>query len=86
MHQTTRIIRRYGNRRLYDFGISRYITLREVYALTRKGIPLKVVDGARRDITREVLLQVLLEQEKAGAPRVTREQLVRLVRSGKRTP
>ena len=83
MREPLRLVKRYNNRRLYDFGLCRYITLRDVRALVLKGIAFKAVDTTGRNITREVLLQTLIEREKAGKPSVSEAQLLRLVRSGK---
>jgi polyhydroxyalkanoate synthesis repressor PhaR len=83
MPESPRLVKRYNNRRLYDFGLCRYVTLRDVRALAVKGTAFKAVDTAGRNITREVLLQVLLEREKAGKPSVNEAQLLRLVRSGR---
>ena len=83
MREPLRLVKRYNNRRLYDFGLCRYITLRDVRALVQKGIAFKAVDTTGRNITREVLLQTLIEREKAGKPSVNEAQLLRLVRSGK---
>lgn len=86
MRESLRLVKRYNNRRLYDFGLCRYVTLRDVRALVVKGIAFKAVDTAGRNITREVLLQTLIEREKAGKPTVAEDQLLRLIRAseGKR--
>lgn len=86
MPEPLRLVKRYNNRRLYDFGVCRYITLRDVRALVLKRVAFKAVDTTGRNITREVLLQTLLEREKAGKPTVGEDQLLRLVRAadGKR--
>jgi polyhydroxyalkanoate synthesis repressor PhaR len=56
------LIRKYGNRRLYDTQASRYINLDDLAALVRGGEEVKVVDAkTEEDLTREVLLQVILE-------------------------
>lgn len=78
-----RIIRKYDNRRLYDTGESRYITLADIRALVLKGVDFLAVDKARKDVTREVLLQVIVERERAGKPAVSRDHLIRLIRSGR---
>ncbi len=55
-------IKKYGNRRLYSMKESRYITLSEVENLVKDGQPVKVIDASNdRDITSEILTQILLE-------------------------
>lgn len=57
-----RIIKKYGNRRLYDTEASAYINLDELAALIRQGEEVQVVDAKLgEDLTREVLLQVIIE-------------------------
>ena len=62
-----RILKKYGNRRLYDTGASRYVNLVEVAAIVRAGEDLRVEDvrdGA--DLTCVTLLQALLEDGDAA--------------------
>lgn len=60
------LIKKYGNRRLYDTTQSRYITLDDLAAIIRSGASIKVVEAStERDITRQVLTQVILEQQEA---------------------
>jgi polyhydroxyalkanoate synthesis repressor PhaR len=60
------LIKKYGNRRLYDTTQSRYITLDDLAAIIRSGATIKVVEAStERDITRQVLTQVILEQQEA---------------------
>jgi len=57
-----RVIRRYGNRRLYDTQLSRCVKLEEIAAFVRAGEEVRVLsaeDG--EDITRRILAQILLE-------------------------
>lgn len=77
-----RIIKKYPNRRLYDSAISAYITLEDIRKLVREGVPFRVVDArTEEDITRGILLQVILEQEEQGQPIFSREILEQLIRS-----
>jgi polyhydroxyalkanoate synthesis repressor PhaR len=56
------VIKRYGNRRLYDAKNSKAITLEGIAELVRRGEKVLVVDGdSGEDITRRVLVQILLE-------------------------
>lgn len=57
-----RSIKKYSNRRLYDTVDSRYVNLEELAALVRAGHDLEIVDATTgADLTRGVLLQILLE-------------------------
>lgn len=58
------LIKKYGNRRLYDTDRSRYITLDELAGIVQGGARVRVVEEATgKDITRQVLLQVILERD-----------------------
>ena len=64
---TTRVIKKYPNRRLYDTETSRYITLSDVRELVIDRIDFQVIDKKTgEDITRTILLQVISEQEQHG--------------------
>jgi polyhydroxyalkanoate synthesis regulator protein len=64
-----RTIRRYPNRRLYDTQTSAYVSLDDLKALVVQAIPFCVRDAKTgADLTRSILLQILLEQESAGIP------------------
>jgi len=59
-----RRIKKYPNRRLYDTEQSRYVTLEELAALVRGGARVQVVDAKEgKDLTRQVLTQVILEEQ-----------------------
>jgi len=76
-----RIIRKYPNRRLYDTGQSKYITLADVRDLVMSGIKFKVVDSAtKEDLTRQILMQIIIEEEAGGRPLFTAEMLAQLIR------
>jgi polyhydroxyalkanoate synthesis repressor PhaR len=78
---TERLIKKYPNRRLYDTEESRYITLAEVKELVMRAIPFKVVDSQTEDdITRTILLQIIMEQEAGGSPMFTAAMLERFIR------
>lgn len=56
------VIKKYGNRRLYDTDRSRYVNLDELTAMIRDGAEVKVVDVDNgSDLTREILLQIVIE-------------------------
>jgi polyhydroxyalkanoate synthesis repressor PhaR len=76
-----RLIKKYPNRRLYDTEESRYITLTEVRDLVMRAIPFKVLDSQTEDdITRTILLQIIMEQEAGGTPMFTSAMLERFIR------
>ena len=59
-------IKKYGNRRLYDTQQSKYITLDDLSEIVRSGVTVEVVEAStERDLTRQVLTQVVLEQQDA---------------------
>jgi polyhydroxyalkanoate synthesis repressor PhaR len=56
------LIKKYGNRRLYDTGDSRYVTLDELAAKIRTGVDIRVVDAqSGEDLTQATLTQIVLE-------------------------
>lgn len=76
-----RIIKKYPNRRLYDTEVSRYITLADVRALVMKGDAFRVVDTSNdEDITRAILLQIMLEEESGGEPLFSADMLAQIIR------
>jgi polyhydroxyalkanoate synthesis repressor PhaR len=76
-----RLIRRYGNRQLYDPASRRYVTLEELAALIAAGHELCVVDQKTgQDLTNPTLALVLLEEMRRGAGRIPRQVLTRLIR------
>lgn len=65
MAQTTVVIKKYENRRLYDASNSRYVNLEEVAQLLRQGRDVQVVDAVSgEDITRLILTQIIVEEAK----------------------
>jgi polyhydroxyalkanoate synthesis repressor PhaR len=62
------IIKKYANRRLYDTESSSYITLERLAELVRQKREFKVVDAkSGDDITRQVLAQIIMDEESRGA-------------------
>ena len=77
----TRIIKKYPNRRLYDTAVSSYITLGDVRRLVLDHVDFCVKDArTEEDITRNILLQIILEQEEDGEPIFTTEVLEEIIR------
>ena len=76
-----RVIKKYPNRRLYDTDTSSYITLAEVKALVMDSEHFVVRDAKTNDdLTRSILLQIILEEETAGVPIFTEQVLANIIR------
>jgi polyhydroxyalkanoate synthesis repressor PhaR len=79
--QQERLIRKYSNRRLYDTGASRHVTLDDLRQLIVAGEKIKVIDDkSGEDLTRSVLLQIISEQEQFGSPLLGTELLEMIIR------
>ena len=78
---TPRIIKKYPNRRLYDTETSAYITLAEVKDLVLGYKPFQVQDAKTGDdLTRSILLQIILEEESGGVPMFSADMLANIIR------
>ncbi len=78
---STRIIKKYPNRRLYDTETSTYITLAEVKDLVLQYKDFQVQDAkSGEDLTRAILLQIILEEESGGVPMFSTEMLANIIR------
>ena len=78
---TPRVIKKYPNRRLYDTETSSYITLAEVRQLVMDSELFVVRDAkTNEDLTRSILLQIILEEEAGGAPMFTEAVLANIIR------
>ncbi|WPB59404.1 polyhydroxyalkanoate synthesis repressor PhaR [Xylophilus sp. GOD-11R] len=76
-----RVIKKYPNRRLYDTATSAYITLAEVRQLVMDSVLLVVRDAKTgEDLTRSILLQIILEEEAGGAPMFSEAALANIIR------
>ena len=76
-----RVIKKYPNRRLYDTDTSTYITLAEVKQLVMEHESFIVRDAKTgEDLTRSILLQIILEEEAGGAPMFSEAALANLIR------
>ena len=79
--EATRIIKKYPNRRLYDTETSAYITLAEVRRLVMASTQFVVRDAkTNEDLTRSILLQIILEEESGGEPMFTEAVLANIIR------
>src|SRR6187455_582479 len=78
---TPRIIKKYPNRRLYDTETSSYITLAEVKDLVLGYKEFQVQDAKTgEDLTRAILLQIILEEESGGVPMFSQDMLANIIR------
>jgi polyhydroxyalkanoate synthesis repressor PhaR len=76
-----RILKKYPNRRLYDTQLSSYITLADVKAMVLSGEHFEVRDAkSGEDLTRAILLQIILEEETGGVPIFSAQMLAQIIR------
>jgi polyhydroxyalkanoate synthesis repressor PhaR len=76
-----RLIKKYPNRRLYDTTTSAYITLTEVKDMVMAHQRVRVQDAKTgEDLTRSILLQIILEEEAAGSPLFSENVLASFIR------
>jgi polyhydroxyalkanoate synthesis repressor PhaR len=76
-----RIIKKYPNRRLYDTETSTYITLAEVKQFVLEYQIFQVQDArSGEDLTRSILLQIILEEESGGVPMFSSDMLANIIR------
>ena len=82
MSNPVRLIKKYPNRRLYDTETSSYITLSEVKQLVLEHAEFQVVDAkTNQDLTRSILMQIILDEESGVAPLFTSDMLSQMIRS-----
>ena len=75
-----RVLKKYPNRRLYDTQASAYVTLADVKAMVLAGEAFEVRDAkSGEDLTRAILLQIILEEETAGAPMFSTDMLQQII-------
>ena len=78
---SVRIIKKYPNRRLYDTTTSSYVALADIKQLVMESVPFAVRDAKTGDdLTRSILLQIILEEEAAGTPLLTEPMLANIIR------
>jgi polyhydroxyalkanoate synthesis repressor PhaR len=76
-----RLIKKYPNRRLYDTQTSSYITLTDVKQLVLANEDFTVIDAkSEEDLTRSILLQIILEEESNGSPMFSSGALSQIIR------
>ena len=77
-----KVIKRYGNRKLYDMGESSYITLTEITELVKSGIDIQVVDNkTKNDITSQTLFQAVYHLEMNRPNKASLETLVLMLQA-----
>jgi polyhydroxyalkanoate synthesis repressor PhaR len=78
---SVRVIKKYPNRRLYDTVSSTYVALADIKQLVMSNVPFVVRDAKTGDdLTRSILLQIILEEEAAGTPLLTEPMLANIIR------
>ena len=76
-----RVLKKYPNRRLYDTQSSSYITIADVKRMVMAGEEFEVRDAKTgEDLTRSILLQIILEEEAGGVPMFSTPMLAQLIR------
>ena len=76
-----RVLKKYPNRRLYDTTASSYITLADVKKMVMSGENFVVRDAkTSEDLTRSILLQIILEEESGGVPMFSSQMLAQIIR------
>jgi len=81
MTMPVRTIKKYPNRRLYDTANSGYITLVDVKQMVLEQIDFQVIDAkSGDDLTRPILLQIILDEESGGLPMFSSEMLTQMIR------
>jgi polyhydroxyalkanoate synthesis repressor PhaR len=80
-NQGLRVLKKYPNRRLYDTHASTYITLADVKRMVLDNEPFEVRDAKTGDeLTRSILLQIILEEETGGVPMFSTQTLAQIIR------
>jgi polyhydroxyalkanoate synthesis repressor PhaR len=78
---STRLIKKYPNRRLYDTRTSTYVTLSDIRQLVLENQTFEVVDAkSGENLTRSILLQIILEEESGGVPMFSSAALSQIIR------
>ncbi|MGI8669348.1 MAG: polyhydroxyalkanoate synthesis regulator DNA-binding domain-containing protein [Aridibacter sp.] len=75
------IIKRYKNRRLYNTEEKSYVGYEDLAKIVRNGTDIKVIDSDGEDVTKAVLIQVILEEEKKDKTVLPTDFLFQVLRS-----
>jgi polyhydroxyalkanoate synthesis repressor PhaR len=77
------LLKKYGNRRLYDTAKSSYVTLADVAGIIRNGTDVEVIDAdTKQDVTSFILTQIILEQARKKDALLPPELLHLIIRYG----
>src|SRR5512134_2587661 len=80
-NQGLRVLMKYPNRRLYDTRASSYIRLADVKKMVLDNEPFEVRDSKTgEELTRSILLQIILEEETGGVPMFSAQMLAQIIR------
>jgi polyhydroxyalkanoate synthesis repressor PhaR len=80
------IVKRYGNRRLYNTETSSYVNYQDLIEMIRGGRDMQVIDSrTKEDVTKSILIQIILEEEKNKKSMLPVEFLFQLIRSREET-
>lgn len=80
------IVKRYGNRRLYNTETSSYVNYQDLIEMIREGRDMQVIDSrTKEDVTKSILIQIILEEEKNKKSMLPVEFLFQLIRSREET-
>lgn len=75
-----RVIKRYGNRKLYDLDSSTYVTLHEIAEMVKAGEDIQVIDNrTKEDLTEVTLTQIILEEQKSQHSKLPLNFLKRII-------
>jgi polyhydroxyalkanoate synthesis repressor PhaR len=81
--KTTKIVKRYQNRKLYDTEASTYVTLDDIAKMIRDGEDVKVIDNkSKKDLTSVTLAQIIFEEQKKQREILPLAALRRIIQSG----
>jgi polyhydroxyalkanoate synthesis repressor PhaR len=76
------VIKKYTNRRLYNSNEGRYVKLDEIAAIIRLGSDIRVIDSqTNEDITKQILAQIILEEEKNKKDLLPAALLYKIIRA-----
>lgn len=75
------IIKRYKNRRLYNTETKSYVSYEDLAKIVREGTDIKVIDSDGEDVTKAILIQVILEEEKNDKTVLPTDFLFQVLRS-----
>jgi len=76
-----RLIKKHPNRRLYDTCTNTYIRIDDVKGLVLKRVSFRIVDAkTNEDLTRRVLMQIIVEEENSVRPMFSPDLLAQIIR------